>query len=70
MISGLRGILMLGAADLLVATLSGCQPSQATTKTIELYGFSITEDVLKEEIIPAFQKDWKEKTGHLDEGNH
>jgi len=63
MISGLRGILMLGAADLLVATLSGCQLSQATTKTIVLYEFSITEDVLKEEIIPAFQKDWKEKTG-------
>jgi len=63
MIRSLRSMLMLGAAGLLVATLSGCQQSQAPTKTVVLYGFSIMEDVLKEEIIPAFQKDWKGKTG-------
>lgn len=63
MISRLRGILMLGAVALLAAALSGCQPSQSSTKTIVLYGFSIVEDVLQEEIIPAFQKDWKAKTG-------
>ncbi len=54
---------MLGAVGLLVAASSGCQPSQASSETIVLYGFSITEDVLKEEIIPAFQRDWKEETG-------
>lgn len=59
----LRSVLTLGAVVLLVAASSGCQSSQVPTKTIVLYGFSMTEDVLKEEIIPAFQKDWKEKTG-------
>ncbi len=63
MIKRLLSILVLGAAGLLVATLSGCQPSQSPTKTIVLYGVSITEDVLQEEIILAFQKDWEEKTG-------
>ncbi len=62
MIRKLRSVLMFGAVVLLMATLSGCQPSQSPAQTIVLYGFSITEDVLKEEIIPAFQKDWKEKT--------
>ncbi len=63
MIRRLRSILMLGAVVLLMATLSSCQHSQSQTETIVLYGFSITENVLQEEIIPAFQKDWKEKTG-------
>jgi len=63
MIRRLRSLLMFGAVVLLMATLSGCQPSQGPTKTIVLYGFSITENVLKEKIIPAFQKDWKEQTG-------
>ncbi len=56
-------ILVLGVVVLLLATLSGCQSSVGQTETIVLYGFSITENVLQEEIIPAFQKDWKEKTG-------
>ena len=63
MIRGLRDILFFWAVVLLVATLSGGQPSQSPNETIVLYGFSITEDVLKEEIIPAFQKDWRDKTG-------
>ena len=30
---------------------------------MSLYGFSIMEDVLKEEIIPAFQQDWRHRAG-------
>ncbi len=58
-----RRIPIFGIVVLLLATLGGCQSSVGQTETIVLYGFSITENVLKEEIIPAFQKDWKEKTG-------
>lgn len=56
-------MLILGAVILLLAASSGCQPSGGQSRTIVLYAFSIIEDVLKEEIIPAFQKDWREKTG-------
>ena len=47
----------------LVLLLSGCRSDEGEVKTIVLYGFSIMEDVMKDEIIPAFQRDWKERTG-------
>lgn len=56
-------MLILGAVILLVAASSACQLRGDQKGTIVLYGFSIMEDVLKEEIIPAFQKDWEEKNG-------
>ncbi len=31
---------------------------------ITLYSFSVTEEMLEDAIIPVFQKNWEEKTGH------
>ena len=56
-------LLIVVTIFLLPALLSGCRSVDGQSRTIVLYGFSITEDVMKEEIIPAFQRDWKEKTG-------
>lgn len=56
-------MLILGTAILLVVASSGCRSSADPSKTIVVYGFSAMENVVKEEIIPAFQRDWKEKTG-------
>ena len=58
----LRG-LVLGTTSLMVVASIGCGSSGVESKTIVLYGFSAMENVMKEEIIPAFQRDWKERTG-------
>ena len=55
--------LFLGAGILIAINSSGCRSGEDQTKTIVLYGFSIMENVMKEEIIPAFQKYWEETTG-------
>jgi sulfate/thiosulfate-binding protein len=52
-----------------IALCGGCQTQsieqgQAPTRqTIVVYGFSITEEVITEEIFPAFQTHWKGQTG-------
>ena len=52
------------AAALLVALLGGaCGATDARTRTIVLYGFSILDNVLETEIIPAFSDSWKQATG-------
>ena len=46
---------------LLAVALGSCRPSEGRKKTIVLYGFSIMENVLKKELIPAFQRHWREE---------
>ena len=52
-----------GRAIWLAAGLGGCGGADGGQKTVVVYGFSIMEEVLKEDIIPAFQLHWKEETG-------
>jgi sulfate/thiosulfate-binding protein len=66
---------MMGKKALLVVLVlslvwlsTGCQPTtarhgEAVRQTIVVYGFSIEEEVLTEEIFPAFQNYWQEQTG-------
>ena len=53
----------LAAVLVLAAGLGGCGGADGGQKTVVVYGFSIMEEVLKEDIIPAFQLHWKEETG-------
>ncbi len=55
--------LALAGVVLLAAAWSGCGADGGKNRTIVLYAFSAMEDVMKEEVIPAFQKHWKEQTG-------
>ena len=46
----------------------GCQPmeeplKEPTRQTIAVYSFSVEEEVLTEEVFPAFQDYWREQTG-------
>jgi sulfate/thiosulfate-binding protein len=55
----LRVLVLIGA---------GCQPParpirEPASQTIVVYGFSIEEEVVTEEIFPAFQAHWQEQTG-------
>ena len=56
-------MLILGTILLLTAALGGCGASEGHSKTVVLYGFSAMEEVIKEQIIPAFQTAWMERTG-------
>jgi ABC-type sulfate transport system substrate-binding protein len=63
-----RAALLFAVALSLVWLTTGCQPaavqqSNAVRHTIVVYGFSIEEEVLTEEIFPAFQDYWQEQTG-------
>ena len=51
------------AIVLLVVATGACGSGEGNRKTIVLYGFSILDNVMKSEIIPAFQGHWKEQTG-------
>ena len=51
------------ASAAVVVSSSGCGSGEGQRKTIVLYGFSIMEDSMKEDIIPAFQKSWRARTG-------
>lgn len=45
---------------------ASCQKTPETAKekaTITVYGFSVVKEPLEKEIFPAFQSQWKEKTG-------
>lgn len=57
-------LLMLSA----IMVVEGCQPLEqpsnaSTRQTIVVYGFSIEEEVITEEVFPAFQTYWQERTG-------
>ncbi len=54
---------LLGIAVLPVIAAGGCGSSGSQGQSIIVYAFSALENVLKEEIIPAFEEDWVEKTG-------
>ena len=54
---------LISVVILVAAAFSGCRSGDGTGESIVLYGFSALENVMKEEIIPAFQRDWREKTG-------
>jgi sulfate transport system substrate-binding protein len=59
----LHRLLILGSIVLPIVAFTSCRFSESQSRTIIVYGFSTMEDVMKQEIIPAFQRDWKEKTG-------
>ena len=46
-----------------VIVLAAACRSGGEDRTIVLYGFSIMEDVMKKDVIPAFQARWKQQTG-------
>jgi sulfate transport system substrate-binding protein len=56
------------ALGLFVATVKGCQmqaEGDETPKrhTIVVYGFSVGEEVMADDLLPAFQAYWQERTG-------
>ncbi|MCI0523948.1 MAG: substrate-binding domain-containing protein [Acidobacteria bacterium] len=61
----LRLALVAGClAILLIFESSGCRRKSDIAKeaTITVYGFSVVKEPLKNEILPAFQDEWKRKT--------
>lgn len=63
-----KGVRLVTAALILTLIAGGCQPlaepgKEPTRQTIVVYGFSIGEEVMTEEIFPAFQDYWQEQTG-------
>ena len=54
---------LIGITIALGVAASGCGSRSDRTTTIVLYGFSAMENVMKEEILPAFERDWQERTG-------
>ena len=61
--TGLAAITVL----LLVLNLTGCggngNGNAARTDTLVLAAYTVPKEAYEKEIIPAFQKHWKEKTG-------
>ena len=58
-----HGLLGLVATALLSISATGCISGGGSGQTVVLYGFSAMEEVMKQEIVPAFQRHWKERTG-------
>ena len=56
-------VAMLMMAMLPMILASACRSSERSGMTIVLYAFSAVEDVMKDEIIPAFVDEVKESTG-------
>jgi sulfate/thiosulfate-binding protein len=61
-------VLGFAAAVVLIGVARGCQSKvqagrQAIRQTIMVHGFSVEEEVMTEEIFPAFQEHWQELTG-------
>jgi sulfate transport system substrate-binding protein len=52
-------------AFLLLCCLTSCRRKSDVSKeaTITIYGFSVAREPLENEIIPAFKRDWEQKTG-------
>jgi sulfate/thiosulfate-binding protein len=63
-----KAVLLVAMALSLVLLTTGCEPatpqySEAVRQSIVVYGFSIEEEVMTDEIFPAFQNYWQEQTG-------
>jgi sulfate/thiosulfate-binding protein len=63
-----KGMYLVAAALALTLLGGGCQPpgepvGEPTRRTIVVYGFSVQEEVMTEEIFPAFQAHWREQKG-------
>ena len=54
---------LLFTAAILSLSIASCGPQNGDGSNVVLYGFSIMENVMKQDIIPAFKSDWKSKTG-------
>src|SRR5215468_1474889 len=60
-----RAILASCLALLLIFESSGCRRKSAAAKeaTITIYGFSVVKEGLETSILPAYEREWKRKTG-------
>ncbi len=63
-----KGVSLVAAALALTLITGGCQPPEEhdrepTRQTIVVYSFSVEEEVMTEEVFPAFQDHWREQTG-------
>lgn len=61
------GFLVLGFIVILFVGSVACRRSPITAReaTITVYGFSVAQEPLKQEIFPAFQAEWEKKTGQV-----
>jgi sulfate transport system substrate-binding protein len=62
-------IALITSMSVLAVALTACQPQQATNAqptrhVISLYGFSVEQEVMEEEILPAFSNYWEQQTGN------
>ena len=57
-----RSTTLITLLSLVVVTLASCGSSGGQSKTFVLYGFSILDNVMTEEIIPEFRRHWRDKT--------
>ena len=55
--------LLLALVALIPFALAGCGSTGSQGETIVLYGFSILENVMRDEVIPAFQEYWRREKG-------
>jgi sulfate/thiosulfate-binding protein len=63
-----KGLRLVAVALALTLIAGGCQPLEEphrgpTRQTIVVYSFSVEEEVMTEEVFPAFQDYWQEQTG-------
>jgi len=60
-----RAIIASCLALLLIFESSGCRRKSAAAKeaTITIYGFSVVKEGLETTILPAYEREWKRKTG-------
>jgi sulfate/thiosulfate-binding protein len=64
-----KGVRLVAVVLALMLITGGCQPPEehsrkpAPRQTIIVYSFSIEEEVMTEEVFPAFQDYWREQTG-------
>ena len=60
-----RAILASCLTLLLIFESSGCRRKTAAAKeaTITIYGFSVVKEGLETSILPAYEREWKKKTG-------
>ena len=63
-----KGMRLVAVALALTLITGGCQPpeeprGEPARQIIVVYSFSVEEEVMTEEVFPAFQDYWREKTG-------
>src|SRR5215203_7367446 len=61
-----RGLVPLAGASLLLYALWPWLPvpgRAATPRTVVFYGFSILGEALNQDVLPAFARRWRERTG-------